>query len=93
MASKSASASGFAPVLSALTTMQSNVAGKEKTEAHEFLEQFQKSVGVGRNSPRTRTYRLLVRSMEYHTCNPTGFIDTCRGQTLCCYNPEGQGNR
>ncbi|KIW13684.1 hypothetical protein PV08_08875 [Exophiala spinifera] len=43
MASKSASASGFAPVLSALTTMQSNVSGKEKTEAHEFLEKFQKS--------------------------------------------------
>lgn len=44
MAAKTDPSSGFAPVLSALATMQSNVAGREKTQAHEFLETFQKSV-------------------------------------------------
>ncbi|RVX67628.1 hypothetical protein B0A52_08157 [Exophiala mesophila] len=34
---------GFAPVFKALATMQSNLSSKEKTQAHEFLEKFQKS--------------------------------------------------
>lgn len=45
MATKAANAGGFAPILAALATMQSNVQGKEKAAAHEFLEKFQKSVG------------------------------------------------
>lgn len=40
MAAKDA---GFAPILAALATMQSNVQGKEKHEAHQYLEKFQKS--------------------------------------------------
>ncbi|KAK2734196.1 Nuclear import receptor [Myotisia sp. PD_48] len=45
MATKaSASAQPFAPVLAALSTMQSNVSRQEKSHAHEFLERFQKSV-------------------------------------------------
>jgi hypothetical protein len=43
MEAKSGAAGGFAPVLTALRTMQSNVAGKDKADAHEFLEKFQKS--------------------------------------------------
>ena len=35
---------GFAPVLAALSTMQSNVERPQKTQAHEYLEKFQKSV-------------------------------------------------
>jgi transportin-3 len=42
----------FAPVLAALVTMQSSVSRSEKTQAHEFLEKFQKSV---------RHYHLLIR--------------------------------
>ncbi|KAJ5927896.1 hypothetical protein N7466_006852 [Penicillium verhagenii] len=34
----------FAPVLAAVATMQGNVSRAEKTQAHEFLEKFQKSV-------------------------------------------------
>lgn len=33
----------FAPVLSALATMSSNADRSQKTEAHKWLEQFQKS--------------------------------------------------
>lgn len=35
---------GFAPVLEALTTMQSHEDRMRKSQAHEFLEKFQKSV-------------------------------------------------
>lgn len=35
----------FAPVLAALSTMQSNVERSQKSQAHEYLEKFQKSVG------------------------------------------------
>jgi transportin-3 len=44
MANKAAEAGAFAPILAALSTMQSNVQGKDKAAAHEFLEKFQKSV-------------------------------------------------
>lgn len=38
------SGQAFAPVLAAVATMQGNVPRSEKTQAHEFLEKFQKSV-------------------------------------------------
>lgn len=38
------SAAGFGPVLEALGTMQSNAERGQKTQAHEYLEKFQKSV-------------------------------------------------
>jgi len=44
MAAQPTATDGFVPILKALATMQSNVAGKEKAEAHTFLEKFQKSV-------------------------------------------------
>ena len=40
----SAGSESYAPVLVALSTMQSNVDRAQKTQAHEFLEKFQKSV-------------------------------------------------
>ena len=47
MADKQATAGqAFSPVLAALATMQGNVSRSEKTQAHEFLEKFQKSVGL-----------------------------------------------
>lgn len=36
-------AGGFAPVLAALSTMQSNAERSQKSQAHEYLERFQKS--------------------------------------------------
>lgn len=36
-------AAGFAPVLAALSTMQSNAERFQKSQAHEYLEKFQKS--------------------------------------------------
>ncbi|RMJ24653.1 hypothetical protein PHISP_04458 [Aspergillus sp. HF37] len=45
MADKQAAAGqAFAPVLASVATMQGNVSRSEKTQAHEFLEKFQKSV-------------------------------------------------
>lgn len=43
MASKE-SGQEFAPVLAALATLQGNAPRQEKSQAHEFLEKFQKSV-------------------------------------------------
>ena len=36
----------YAPVLVALSTMQSNVNRSQKSQAHEYLEKFQKSVRI-----------------------------------------------
>lgn len=44
MTSKEGAGQAFAPVLAAVATMQGNVPRSEKTQAHEFLEKFQKSV-------------------------------------------------
>lgn len=42
----SAELDGYAPVLAALSTMQSRVERIEKSQAHEYLEMFQKSVRI-----------------------------------------------
>jgi hypothetical protein len=42
----------FAPVLAAVATMQGNVSRAEKTQAHEFLEKFQKSVRIPPLQPK-----------------------------------------
>lgn len=44
MTSKSNGLEAFAPLLAAVATMQGNASRTEKTHAHEFLENFQKSV-------------------------------------------------
>ena len=43
MAANNSSLGALAPILSALATMQSHAAAKDKAGAHEFLEKFQKS--------------------------------------------------
>lgn len=40
----SAESEGYAPVVVALATMQSNVERAQKSQAHDYLEKFQKSV-------------------------------------------------
>lgn len=42
----SPSIDGFASVLAALMTMQSNEQRTQKAQAHEFLENFQKTVSL-----------------------------------------------
>lgn len=44
----------FAPVLDALATMKSNTGNAQKTQAHNYLEQFQKSAEAW-----TSTFELL----------------------------------
>ena len=44
MTTKAGGPEGLAPVLAALATMQGNASRTEKGQAHQFLEQFQKSV-------------------------------------------------
>ena len=51
----SAGSGSFAPVLAALSVMQSNVAQAQKSQAHDYLEKFQKSVR------RLRSHLFLQR--------------------------------
>jgi transportin-3 len=44
MTSNQHGSAAFAPVLAALSTMQSNSPRPQKAQAHEYLEKFQKSV-------------------------------------------------
>lgn len=72
MADHQSAQDGFAPIFKALATMQSNLSGKEKTQAHEFLEKFQKSV---RSRFSFRPSHCLttcpVRGLECHTHHPS----------------------
>jgi transportin-3 len=62
MASKEGAAQAFAPVLAAVATMQGNVPRSEKTQAHEFLEKFQKSVCPAPSwSTNSRTNQRIPR--------------------------------
>lgn len=58
MANKSNGRETFAPVLAAVATMQGNASRSEKSQAHEFLEKFQKSV-------------LLLESVCFLICDLT----------------------
>ena len=44
MATTNGNQQAYAPIMAALATMQSNVDRAQKGQAHEYLEQFQKSV-------------------------------------------------
>jgi hypothetical protein len=46
MAAKAGGQDGLGQILAALSTMQSNVQGKDKVQAHTYLEKFQKSVST-----------------------------------------------
>jgi hypothetical protein len=71
MASKVASQDGFGPVLAALATMQSNSSRQEKSQAHEFLEQFQKS--VCEPDRRVTQSRLTTYTSQKHGISRTPF--------------------
>lgn len=62
MASKEGTAGqAFGPILAAVATMQGNVPRSEKTNAHEFLEKFQKSVS---EPPLLRVSWYICRERE-----------------------------
>jgi hypothetical protein len=46
MTAKGGDAAGLAPILSAVATLQTNVPGKDKEAANDFLQKFQKSVSA-----------------------------------------------
>lgn len=74
----SANIDGFASVLAALMTMQSNEQRTQKAQAHEFLENFQKTVSLQRSYPPLQTELIF---MDY---------SRMRGQPpiLCCHHLE-----
>lgn len=76
MASKEGAAGqAFGPVLAAVATMQGNVSRSEKTQAHEFLEKFQKSVCLTAPLPQSASQILTdARGIR------TDILDTVRSK-------------
>ncbi|KAH0358344.1 ARM repeat-containing protein, partial [Aureobasidium melanogenum] len=66
----------FAPVLAALQTMQSNVDRSQKGQAHEFLEQFQKS-----NEAWNTTF-MILNSPEASTESKLFAATTLKGKII-----------
>ena len=89
----SADVESFKPVLVALSTMQSNVERAQKSQAHEYLETFQKSV-----STALQTHGLscadhtcaVARSMENHPLHTVSIRYPTRTKIICGNNTERQ---
>ena len=88
-------AGGFAPILAALSTMQSNAERSEKSQAHDYLEKFQKSVRRVKiclvhsmNQPDIHIARSLVNDTLY-----TFFYRHRRSKVICRDDIEGKGQR
>ena len=89
-------AGGFAPILAALSTMQSNAERSEKSQAHNYLEKFQKSVRRVQiclihliNQPDIHIARSLVNDTLY-----TFFYRCHRRSKVVCRDDierKGQG--
>ena len=72
-----------APVLAALASMRGNVDRTQKSQAHEYLEKFQKSVSTNIRPLQHRvTHTQLARSLDDHTYNPSITRYTDRSQAL-----------
>ena len=61
----------FAPVLEALATMSASVDRAQKGEAHQFLENFQKSVSNHPTASKPRTNQSIARCLDDYLFNPT----------------------
>lgn len=77
MASKD-SGQPFAPVLAAVATMQGNVSKSEKTQAHEFLEKFQKSVCYEISNKALINKLLTISTLDRGMDNNTHFTTVTR---------------
>lgn len=85
----------FAPVLAALATMQANVERAQKSQAHEYLESFQKSASTQVKGTTiehsTDGSEHKVRSLDDYAYHFVIDSDLGRGEVVCCNDPEGQG--
>ena len=85
---------GFAPVLAALSTMQSNAERSQKSQAHEYLEKFQKSVRRTNNSAThsvNHTDIDVARSLVNDALNSVNYRRHGRIKVVCCDDVEGEG--
>ncbi len=83
-------------MLAALSTMQSNAERSQKLQAHEYLENFQKSVRRIKMSSihlLKHTDNILARSLVNDTLNSFYYRRHGRSKAICCHDAEGEGNR
>ncbi len=85
----------FAPVLSALSVLQSSVERTQKSQAHDYLERFQKSVRITpivivreRHVDRSK---LIARSLDNNTFHPIYPRCHTGGQVICRHYIERKG--
>lgn len=84
---------GYAPVLAALSTMQSNVERSQKSQAHEYLEKFQKSVSfnpVSKCFLHLLRHPSIARGMDNDKCYAFLFGGHVRSQAFRRHDNEGQ---
>ena len=89
----SADVESFKPVLAALSTMQSNAERSQKSQAHEYLEVFQKSVCIiprGHRAIFVDHIRAVARSMEDNLFYSIRLRYSARAKVICGNNTEGQ---
>ncbi len=89
-------AAGFAPVLAALSTMQSNAGRSQKSQAHEYLENFQKSVRRIKTSSihsMKPTDIYVARSLVNDTFDFIYRRHHGRSKAIRRDNTEGKGKR
>ena len=79
----------FAPVLTALSVMQSGSGASEKKNAHKYLDDFQKSVRTGKHYCRMTSDSVLARCMDYNR-SFAGRDRACRSKAVCRDHTEGQ---
>ena len=86
---------GFAPVLAALSTMQSNAERSQKTQAHEYLEKFQKSVCFSGLVSISSILKRLQKatSMDNDKLNAIFLGGYRRSQAICRHDIEGQSTQ
>ena len=85
---------GFAPVLAALSTMQSNAERFQKSQAHEYLEKFQKSVRrikISSIHSMNLTDINVARSLVNDTLDFVYHGHHGRSKAIRCDNVEGKG--
>jgi hypothetical protein len=93
MASNQQASVAFAPVLSALSTMQSNSSRPQKAHAHEYLEKFQKSVCCTIHPHCWQKLRHeTVRSMEHNPQHSAICRCRRRSETFCSHHLERESS-
>ena len=87
----------FEPIIENLSMMQSNADRSKKSQAHDMLEKFQKSVRISISDPSFSQFltghTFLARRMDDNTCYARLSQDNPRSATIRCNDLERQSRQ